>query len=510
MLGMGIEAVLGPLGHVWHAENDPAASKVLAHHYPGVPNLGDITATDWTAVPRADVFGAGFPCQDVSGAGKRAGLGKGTRTGIWSHIADAIDVIRPRLVFLENVEGLHSARADSDLEPCPWCVGDGREQPVLRASGAVLGDLADLGYDARWVTVPASDVGAPHRRKRVFIVAHPADAESLGHWIAGPAGGEGVPSAAVGGAVRPDGVTLLPTPMAKDDGKTPEAHMATGAAMPGGARSTITSLAVLARADFKQPHGSRDASESAAAATVPTPMRRDCRAAGPADASRNSPSLSAISYLLPTPNAALGRQAGAPSARVPRERREHPDRTFGLDDAVALLPSVARGVGNNAGPAPRATDGSRGGPNQRGSSGDLMLPSAVMLLPTPTVADSRGSRNATASRSEDKVGVNNDGWTLSDIAFAERWGEYAPAIARWEQVLDRPAPHPTESGSKGQPRLAPRFVEWMMGLPDGWVCAVPGLSRNDMLRILGNGVVWQQAAYAYRRLLSLDAAVVAA
>jgi DNA (cytosine-5)-methyltransferase 1 len=161
-------------------------------------------------------------------------------------------------------------------------------------------------------------------------------------------------------------------------------------------------------------------------------------------------------------------------------------------------------VGSSAGPTPRATDGSKAGPNQRGSSGDLMLPSAVMLLPTPTVADARGSRNATADRSFVKDDTNDAGWTLSDIAFAERWGEYAPAITRWEQVIGRPAPAPTELGTKGQPRLSPRFVEWLMGLPDGWVCDVPGISRNDQLRILGNGVVPAQAAYAYRWLLSLD------
>jgi DNA (cytosine-5)-methyltransferase 1 len=68
-------------------------------------------------------------------------------------------------------------------------------------------------------------------------------------------------------------------------------------------------------------------------------------------------------------------------------------------------------------------------------------------------------------------------------------------------VTGRPAPSPTERGKTGQPRLAPAFVEWMMGLPAGWVCGVPGLSRNDQLKALGNGVVPQQAAAALRLLL---------
>lgn len=82
------------------------------------------------------------------------------------------------------------------------------------------------------------------------------------------------------------------------------------------------------------------------------------------------------------------------------------------------------------------------------------------------------------------------------------WGQYSPAIARWAFVLGRCAPSPTEPGARGGQRLSPRFVEWLMGLPDGWVIDVPGLSRNEQLKALGNGVVPQQAAAAYRGLLS--------
>lgn len=83
----------------------------------------------------------------------------------------------------------------------------------------------------------------------------------------------------------------------------------------------------------------------------------------------------------------------------------------------------------------------------------------------------------------------------------DRWGAYAPAIARWERVTGRPGPDPTEPGRTGQPRLSPRFVEWLMGLPSGWVTAVPGLTRARQLRLLGNGVVLQQGAAALRELL---------
>jgi DNA (cytosine-5)-methyltransferase 1 len=167
---MAVEAVFGGTV-VWHSEIDKAASKVLAHRYPDVPNLGDITQVDWADVPPIDILSLGFPCQDVSAAGKRAGIKQGTRSGLWSVAADAIEALQPRIVVVENVRGLLSATAHR-MESGDPTVGNGAGRPVLRAAGAVLGDLADLGYDAQWATVAAGDVGAPHRRERVFVVAY--------------------------------------------------------------------------------------------------------------------------------------------------------------------------------------------------------------------------------------------------------------------------------------------------------------------------------------------------
>jgi DNA (cytosine-5)-methyltransferase 1 len=172
-LGMAVQAVLG--GELaWVADNDPGAAAILAHRFPGVPNLGDISKTNWAALTAVDVMCMGFPCTDVSCAGAREGLREGNRSGVWNYCAGAIGALRPPLILIENVRGLHSAGADSNVEWCPWCLGEAGDEHALRASGAVLGDLADLGYDARWVTVSASDAGAPHRRDRVFIVAWPA------------------------------------------------------------------------------------------------------------------------------------------------------------------------------------------------------------------------------------------------------------------------------------------------------------------------------------------------
>jgi DNA (cytosine-5)-methyltransferase 1 len=132
----------------WQSEIDPYASAVLRKHWPDVPNHGDIRNVRAGAVEPVDVICGGFPCQDISNAGKRAGI-DGERSGLWSEYARVIGELRPRYVLVENVAAL---------------LGRGLER--------VLGDLAALGFDAEWHCVPASAVGAPHRRDRVWIVAH--------------------------------------------------------------------------------------------------------------------------------------------------------------------------------------------------------------------------------------------------------------------------------------------------------------------------------------------------
>jgi len=164
---------------VWHCEWEDAPSKILERNFPGVPNYRDVSKVDWAAVEPVDILTGGFPCQDLSLAAKRAGLRDGTRSGLWSEYALAIDMLRPRFVIIENVRGLLSATANCEVEFCPWCMGEaGDGEPVLRALGAVLGDLAELGYDAEWTGVRAADAGAPHNRFRVCIVADPRGGEA--------------------------------------------------------------------------------------------------------------------------------------------------------------------------------------------------------------------------------------------------------------------------------------------------------------------------------------------
>lgn len=136
----------------------------------------------------------------------------------------------------------------------------------------------------------------------------------------------------------------------------------------------------------------------------------------------------------------------------------------------------------------------------------LNLSAVADLLPTPATAD--GDRGPDFARANRDGSGGDDLVTICARASRSRgcqWGKYAPAIARWEQ-LTRPAPPPTEPNRNGKPRLNPAFSEWMMGWPAGWATDVEGISRNDKLRIIGNGVAPQQAYAALQFLLSIEAA----
>lgn len=171
---------------LWHAEFDPAPSKVLARRWPGVPNLGDVTKVDWSEIPKVNIICGGSPCQDISGAGKRAGMTEGTRSNLWVQMREAIAAIRPQVVVWENVGGAYSAHAFSEVESESGLLGEyGPDRPALRALGRVLGDLATLGYDAEWGAVRASDAGAAHHRARVFVIAYAPGFRGERDWASG-------------------------------------------------------------------------------------------------------------------------------------------------------------------------------------------------------------------------------------------------------------------------------------------------------------------------------------
>jgi DNA (cytosine-5)-methyltransferase 1 len=150
-LALAVEALTGDVTTVV-AEVHPAACRIMAQRFPDAPNLGDARDIDWASLRgEVDKLSCGFPCQDISDAGTREGI-KGAKSGLWFTIADAIRIIRPRHVYLENVSAIRN-----------------------RGQSAVLTSLHQIGYDTRWTTLRASDIGAAHRRERWFAIATPAD-----------------------------------------------------------------------------------------------------------------------------------------------------------------------------------------------------------------------------------------------------------------------------------------------------------------------------------------------
>lgn len=154
-LELGLEAALGAQT-VFQVERDPYAVQVLERHWPGVRRHDDITTLRPDEIPIADVWCGGFPCQDISLAGKGEGL-DGERSGLWWDWFGLIRAVRPRVLVLENVAAL-----------------------TVRGLGDVLGALASVGFDAEWARIGACDVGAPHRRWRIFIVAWDPDTSGVG------------------------------------------------------------------------------------------------------------------------------------------------------------------------------------------------------------------------------------------------------------------------------------------------------------------------------------------
>ena len=294
-LDVAVEHVFTVERLAWWSDVDPGAIAVSERHHPDTPNLGNVSTLDWATVEPVAILTAGYPCQPFSEAGKR--LGTQDPRHLWPHIARGIGTLRPRFVVLENVRG-----------------------HLRRGFDVVVGDLADLGYDAVWTTVRASDVGAPHRRERIFVLA----------------------------------------------------------------------------ADTARERGHRSW-----------------------------------------------------DVRPPR-RSEPSDRRGTAADAVR---------------------GGRG--RDQGDQGGRSVERVV--------AD--GNR-------PDRLG---------------RWGDYAAAVERWELIMGREVPEPTMAGARGAKVLNPQLTEWMMGLPAGWVTDTPGLTRNQKLRLTGNGVMPRQAVRALRDLVAMGA-----
>lgn len=251
----GIDAFALGLGEtpVWQAEQHAYRRDVLAKRHPGAVLLDDVRAVNARDCAPVTRMCGGFPCQDMSGLGRGDGIG-GARSGLWKEYARCIAEFEPHVVYIENVT--------------PLLKGDNMR--------VLIADLVTRGYACEWDCIPAAAVGAPHLRDRVWIVARPnAHVADLPFAFGDPTGdafdAADYTSRFPRAGIMRDGWVwqaapiatqascragaVFPTPVARDDNKSPEAHMRMKARMKGGPRNTITSLAVLARNGFVQADG---------------------------------------------------------------------------------------------------------------------------------------------------------------------------------------------------------------------------------------------------------------
>ncbi|WP_220271031.1 DNA cytosine methyltransferase [Tsukamurella tyrosinosolvens] len=538
-LDLAVERVFGAQP-AWFCEWEDAPSKVLEHHWPGVPNYRDLTAVDWATVPPVDVFTAGYPCQPFSAAGKR--LGTDDERHLWPFIFVALNTLRPRWAVFENVAGHLTLGFD-----------------------VVLGDLAAHGWFVRWFVCKASDVGAPHHRKRVFILvsrepqAVPDGAREIarlenvapgrnpwvepdaglfgsipfeGRWPRAGAVVDGVAYEVDADVAQAAALKVLPTPTVGNATGTNERRggarsdemllpgvavaaargdladdailvennlIATGGMLPTPQASDGNGGKTSAHVGGTRPSGAKrsiDLPTVAARELLPTPTASDADKArdNPAQAVRHSPPLSAVSAHFPTPRAAEAHQ----SMTAPAARQHVADGNGGLTEVLGahLFPTMKTTDAHSSSSSPADAD--------RNNPGLRAIGALLDVLPTPTASDCTGGGQHPDQR---------EGHTaqLVDYALlhedATRWGKYEPAIRRWEGVLGRPAPAPTEPNKNDRPRLAARFAEFLMGWLAGWVTdPAIGLTRPEQLKIIGNGVVDLQAEYAIRTVMSWPAA----
>ena len=423
-LDLAVETVFGATT-AWVSDIEPGPCKVLAHRFPDAVNIGDITTVDWSTVKPVDIIAGGSPCQDISSAGRMAGMREGTRSNLWVEMREAIRVLKPTYVIWENVYAARSTPAASAMESDPGLLGDHPSHlPALRALGRVLGDLASLGYDAQWHSLRAADVGSPHGRMRYFVLAANTGREP-GNERRITGTGEAQGWGALGAAARRDRapVALLPTPRATDGTK-------------GGPNQRGSS------GDLMLP--------------------------------------SAVA-LLPTPRATRGGSYALGGERSDEDRPQ----------GEVLLPTPTAGTQSKSSRAMTASK-SNGRRSGGGQSSPLGLDEVTSLL--------AGERPAHLPQDDDLPPRSRELVEEISSGTGNSWRPYAAAIARWEAVVG-PAPSPTKPGRTGRPKLNPAFAEWMMGAPAGWITEVPGVTDNEALKMAGNGVVRQQAEAALRLML---------
>ncbi len=146
---LGLERAIPGAYTLWQVEENTFCQKVLAKHWPEARIYEDVRNITKNNIEQVDILCGGFPCQDISPAGKREGI-NGEKSGLWWEMHRIISELQPKAVIMENVAAI-----------------------TIRGLGTVLGSLSEIGYDASWCTIRAADFGAPHKRERWFCIAFP-------------------------------------------------------------------------------------------------------------------------------------------------------------------------------------------------------------------------------------------------------------------------------------------------------------------------------------------------
>lgn len=479
--------------------------QILALRHPHAELAEDVRDLRGADLGRVDLMTGGFPCQDLSSAGRGAGL-SGARSGLWSEFARLIAEAQPKVVLIENVAVLRSRGLD-----------------------IVINDLACIGYGCWWDVVPALAVGAPHLRERVWITAvHYEDMPDLegkplksittkmprsgasttrGIIEMEPQATQKACKAAVGAVKREDGTTwltkidmpLLPASVAADDNKSPEAHMKMKANLKGGPRRQITSLGVLARNGFNSAAGQP---------MFPTPERSDgtggrvsAEMGGqrPSGAKRAVTLATRVAHLEPQGEDQRLWPTAAARDWKSGASNQHDKNSRPLNEVVDLVERTQMF------PTPRSSDGERGG---RGDLIQVVRGNKInsgrgeqSLWPTP-----RASANELRTTKSAPSHGNGHGTVLSGV------------VCDRERVEGREPPKGTQSAGP----LNPDWVEWLMGWPIGltdleceqpvqldWLSeyGIPRVARDvpnrkQRLMAIGNGLVWQ---VAWHRLVQAHA-----
>lgn len=502
---------------VWHSQYEPPgkngkedtnqyAARILARHWPETRNLGDITKVDWQAVLNEhgpiDILTGGFPCQPFSSAGRR--LGFQDERWLWDDVAHAIEVLQPGLVVLENVPGLLSAPGRQPDCVCGWNLRWGRRLGHLLAdverSDEVLADDDGADGEAACIERALGDAwGATRRSSAAREGAGPRGNASLGDrgFRSGlsPASDAAVPEREAGSS---EGCAGDPWPQV--------------AGFNEWARNLLDAAGVGGVAEGEGPHTGAEPSGDGC------DRRRDCPACGRSmDDAASGFVRRAVGDVLGSLSR-LGFDAQWLVVRAAEVGAPHPRRRV----FIAAWPAAPdpenlgheRGWGTRhgwSGPADRdlpAADAYGGGRAGHGELPDGRVGIRQRVRHDAdgchaTAADAQGVGRGEGRPEPAGLVGGPDAAQRRGPALELRtgpcdlnWVEYEPAIRRWEHVLGRPVPWPTDVRG----RLSPVFTEWLMGLPAGWVTDTPGLTRAAMLRALGNGVVPQQAVAALRLL----------